>query len=496
MSRRTALAMATTITLPLAVSVAVLAGSASGARAQTLQEALGQAYTNNPTLQTARAQLRVIDENVPQALAGWRPTVTLSGSAGYQDANARAKSGPISVYQDVSRDTLTLQATASQPIYRGGRTVAQTQRAENQVMAQRARLLATEQQVLSDAVQAYINVIRYQEEVRLNLNNVQVLQRQLDATNERFRVGEITRTDVAQAESRLAAARATRADAEGQLQSARAVFRRVIGTVPVSLTAPQPLRPPVRSAVEASQAAATNNPNVVAALFDEAAARSLIDVQTGALLPQVSAQAQQFRVDNSTQPNTRGTGTAITATVSVPIYQGGAEYSTVRQARQDASRYRQIIDDQRRTSAQQAASAWETLVSNRATVESNRAAIRAAEVALDGVQREAVVGSRTTLDVLNQEQELLNNRVALVRALASNVTSSYSLAAAVGRLTARDLALPVPLYDMTAYYKAVRNRWIGLGSDSETIQSADAAPVAGTVPATATPPSTMAPVGR
>ena len=135
----------------------------------------------------------------------------------------------------------------------------------------------------------------------------------------------------------------------------------------------------------------------------------------------------------------------------------------MRAARQDASRLRQVVDDQRRTASQQATSAWETLVSNRATVDGNRAAIRAAEVALDGVQREAVVGSRTTLDVLNQEQELLNNRVALVQALASNVTSSYALAAAVGRLTAKDLALPVQIYDMTAYYKAVRDRWIGLG---------------------------------
>ena len=209
--------------------------------------------------------------------------------------------------------------------------------------------------------------------------------------------------------------------------------------------------------------AAVNNPNVVAALFDEAAGRDFIDVQMSALLPQASLQAQGYRADNSTTDGTRFTGGQFTANVTVPLYQGGSEYATVRAARQDASRLRQVVDDQRRTASQQATSAWETLVSNRATVEGNRAAIRAAEIALDGVQREAVVGSRTTLDVLNQEQELLNNRVALVQALASNVTSSYSLAAAVGRLTAKDLALPVQIYDMTAYYKAVRDRWIGLG---------------------------------
>jgi len=459
MSRRLTLALATALALPAA------------AKAQTLQEALAQTYANNPTLQTARAQLRVVDENVPQALAGWRPTVSLSGSAGYVDGTARARQNDVSYYNHVSRNTMTLAATATQPIYRGGRTVASTRRAENQVLAQRARLLATEQQVLQQAINAYVNMILYSEELRLNVNNVQVLQRQLDATNERFRVGEITRTDVAQAESRLSAARANRATAEGQLQSARAVFQQVIGMVPNRLTAPQPLKAPVRSSQEASQMAAVNNPNVVAALFDEAAGRDFIDVQMSTLLPQASLQAQGYRADNSTTDGTRFTGGQFTANVTVPLFQGGAEYASVRAARQDASRLRQVVDDQRRTASQQATSAWETLVSNRATVDGNRSAIRAAEVALDGVQREAVVGSRTTLDVLNQEQELLNNRVALVQALASNVTSSYALAAAVGRLTAKDLALPVQIYDMTSYYKAVRDRWIGLG---------DYAPVAAT----------------
>ncbi|WP_237181121.1 TolC family protein [Roseomonas haemaphysalidis] len=195
------------------------------ARGQTLQDALSAAYANNPTLQTSRAQLRVVDENVPQALAGWRPSVTLSGSAGYNQGTARSRG----IYGDTDRQIGSGTATVTQPLYNGGRTVAGTRRAENQVLAQRARLLATEQQVLSDTVQAYVAVIRDQETLRLNVNNVQVLQRQLDATNERFRVGEITRTDVAQAESRLAGARATRANAEGTLQTSRATFARAGG---------------------------------------------------------------------------------------------------------------------------------------------------------------------------------------------------------------------------------------------------------------------------
>lgn len=432
----------------------LLAGPVS---AQTLQEALTNAYTNNPTLQTARAQLRATDENVPQALAGWRPTVILQGSAGYADGTVTTRTGRA----DVERNTLSGSATLTQPLYRGGRTQAATAQAENQVLAQRARLLATEQQVLLDTATAYVNVIRDQQVVRLNQNNVTVLQRQLQATNDRFRVGEITRTDVAQAESRLAGARADLAVAQGTLQTSSAMFARLVGAPPGRLSEPQPLRVPTAANQRSVADAALNNPNVVAARFDEASARDNVDLQYGALLPQVSAQASTFRNDNASQPGTRGTGSQATLNLSVPLYQGGAEHAAVRQARQQAQQARQVVDDQRRTAIQQATGAWETYQAAQATVASTRAQIRAAEIALDGVQREAVVGSRTTLDVLNQEQELLNARVTLVRALANLVTASYSVAASVGRLTARDLQLPVQLYDDRAYYRAVRNRWFG-----------------------------------
>ncbi len=469
------------------------AGFALPAQAQTLQEALAFAYSNNPTLLTARAQLRATDENVPQALAGWRPQVTTSVSAGYVDQHNRSAglsvfnrdpftgqllpnsgqqystqgSGLLShTHQD--RDIMSSTVTATQPIYRGGRTVASIRRAENQVYGQRARLMATEQQVFGDTVNAYVGVVQNQELLRLNINNEQVLTEQLRATNERFRVGEITRTDVAQAEARLAGAKASRQQAEGNLDTARATFMRMVGIAVQRLTAPQPLRQPVRNAEEASQLAANNNPNVVAALFDESSARDNIDIQVSALLPQVSAQAQGFRSDNSSTQHLRLTGAQATLNLTVPIYQGGAEYAAVRQARQQAQQARAVVDDQRRQAMQQAASAWATLASARAQVESTRVQIRANEVALDGVQREAIVGSRTTLEVLNAEQELLNSRTSLVQALANVVSASYSVAAAVGRLNAIDLALPVQLYDARAYYAAVRDRWFGLGDYAQT----------------------------
>ncbi len=446
------------------------------AEAQTLQEALAMAYAYNPTLQAARANLRAVDENVPQALAGWRPTVQISGSGGQQTSSSVGLPTVGGFRQDTqwrSRDIYTIQGSVTQPLYRGGRTTAQTRRAENQVMAQRARLFATEQQVLQDTVTAYVQVIQLQEEVRLNTNNVQVLTRQLQATNERFRVGEITRTDVAQAESRLAGAIASRSDSEGRLQQARATFTRVVGQPPQRLVPPQPLRAVANSTQEASAVAAQNNPNVVAALFDEAAARDNIDIQFSNLLPQVSLNGSVFRQDNQTTDGLRQNGTQITANLTVPLYQGGAEYSLVRQARQQAQQARQVVEDQRRTASQQATQAFETLTSARAQVEANRSQIRAAEIALDGVQREAIVGSRTTLDVLNAEQELLNARVALVRGLAALIIASHNLAVAVGRMTARDLNLPVEIYDMEAYYRAVRNRWVGWGDVSTERVAAD-----------------------
>ena len=451
----------------LMLSPPAIHATARPAAAQTLQEALALAYSNNPTLQSARAQLRAVDENVPQALAGWRPTVQVTGSFGQSTQSVVGAALPGNNAQTRtpwrSRDTVSTQAAVTQPIYRGGRTTASTRRAENQVLAQRARLIATEQQVLQDTVNTYVAVIRDQEEVRLQINNEQVLTRQLQATNERFRVGEITRTDVAQAESRLAGSRASRADAEGRLQQSRATFARLVGQPPQRLVAPQPLRVPVASAQEAGTIASQNNPNVVASLFDEAAARDLVDVNFSTLLPQVSVTGALSRNDNSTTDGIRQNGSSVTANLTVPLYQGGAEHAQVRQARQSAQQARQVVEDQRRAATQQATQAWETLTAARAQVESVRAQIRAAEIALDGVQREAIVGSRTTLDVLNAEQELLNARVSLVRALANVITASHSVASSLGRLTARDLSLPVQIYDMEAYYREVRNRWAGWG---------------------------------
>ncbi|MDR3530028.1 MAG: TolC family outer membrane protein [Rhodopila sp.] len=431
-----------------------------------MAEALAATYSNQPALQAERAKLRATDENVPAALAGWRPTVVLAGSAGYGDGELRTYSSTLHGYLNTQNDRIigTAQATVTQNIYTGGKVAANVNRSKNQVMAERATLLAQEQTSLNNAVSAYVGVIQAQQLLALQINNEQVLAKQLQATNDRFRVGEITRTDVAQAEAALEGARATRETAEGSLQTARGTFQQVIGVRPPDdLVEPQPLNLPVRSELDASNLASANNPNVITALFNDAAAKDAVDVAFAALLPQISVQGQTFQQTNASGRSSSDNGYQVTAQLSVPLYQGGSEYAAVRQARQAQQQTNRLIDDAKRTAVQNAVQAWDTLVAAKASADSTRAQIRANQIALEGVEREAIVGSRTTLDVLNATQLLLQSRTTLVQNLAQVITASYAVAVAIGRLTARDLHLPVPLYDETAYYQAVKDRWAGLG---------------------------------
>jgi outer membrane protein len=435
-----------------------------------LAEALAATYANQPALQAERARLRATDENVPTALAGWRPTVVMAGTLGYGDGQARQYLAGQNESVRTQRQIATAQATATQPIYTGGRVTANVNRAKNQVMAERATLIAQEQTSFNNAVNAYVTVIQNQQLLALQINNEQVLAKQLQATNDRFRVGEITRTDVAQAEAALEGARATRETAEGNLQTARGTFQQYVGVMPpADLVEPQPLLLPVKSEQEAASLATSNNPTVITALFNDSAAKDAVDAAFGALLPQVSLQGQSFQQNNASGRSTYGNGYQVTAQVSVPLYQGGSEYAAVRQARQAQQQTNRLVDDAKRTAVQNAVQAWDTLVAAKAAADSTRAQIRANQIALEGTEREAIVGSRTTLDVLNATQLLLTSRTTLVQNLAQVITASYAVAVAIGRLTARDLHLAVPLYDDTAYYQAVKDRWVGL-SDYATSQ--------------------------
>ena len=433
------------------------------AHAQTLEEALKAAYLNNPTLLSQRARLRATDEKVPQALSNWRPSVEITGNAGLSGITTKGGgTGGSTSLGGQHVEPRSLGVTLTQPIFRGGRTIAATTGAENTVRAERARLSKTEQDVLLSAASAFLDVYRDEAVVKLNVNNEQVLKRQLEATQDRFDVGEITRTDVHQAQARLARAIANRIRAEGDLEVSRATYQKVVGA-PSSrnLKAPDlPTKLPDNQEA-ALKIAAINNPDVVSAEFDKQAQLDTVDEVRGELLPTISLSTGVSRELESSIENRRVDTAEVKLNLTVPLYQQGAVYSRLREAKQTAAEKLHAIDRERRDSIESATRAWEQLASASAQVKAFQSQIDANVVALEGVEREAQVGSRTVLDVLDAEQELLDSRVAHVRAARDELVAYYQLQAAMGRLTARDFKLPVDLYDPMDHYHEVRDKWFG-----------------------------------
>lgn len=446
----------------LAALAAVCA--AISTQAQTLTDALAEAYNTNPQLLAQRALLRQTDEQVPQALSFWRPTVNFTGQAGIS-ANS-IQTLPVPGVSDRRHEQLRpdlVQFQGIQPIYRGGRTVAQTRQAINTVQSTRAQTLAVETTVFQAVAMAYLDVVRDQALVEVDRNNVEVLRKQLEATQDRFRVGEVTRTDVAQAESSLAQAQGTLISQQGTLEISRAEYIRAVGHEPGRLIMPRE-RPVLPATLEeAISLAAHNNFNVISATFAELAARDNIDVVRGQLLPQVSVVGTLSRsLDQSTGFKGTLVNTAqVTAQLTMPLYEGGAIYSQTRQAEQTVGQRRSQVDDARRASVQTANQFWATLQAGRASIASFAAAVRAAQIALAGVQQQALVGTSTTLDVLIQNQQLLTTQSQLVTAQHDAALAEFNLAAAVGRLIAPELKLPVKLFDMEQHYRQVKDEWIG-----------------------------------
>lgn len=437
--------------------------AAAPAQAQTLGEALASAYETNPTLLAARAELRAVNEGVPQALAGWRPTIVLEGGIGGQttrsDNGGLTGSADPSWEESVPRD---VQLSVSQPIYRGGRTEAAVESAVALVDAQRALLQDTEQTVLLAVVQAYIDVWRDQAVLELTRNNEERLRRQRAAALDRFNVGEITRTDVAQAESRLAGATAERIAAEGLLEISKAIFRQVTGLEPTSITQAPPLVGLPPTLAQVIQAALADEPIVVASRYLENAALADVRERLGRLLPEVSIVGVLAYAEDQTFRDTSTTSAEILAQVSVPIYQAGTPNSQVREAKQIASQRRLETSEALRAAERVAVDSWQALVTARAQIASFQAQVQAAQIALDGVVQENTVGARTVLDILDAEQEVLDAQVSLVRAQRDEVVASYRVADAMGRMTAAVLNLPVTIYDPKVDYDAVADAWFTL----------------------------------
>ena len=446
------------------VAFAVVAAFFVRAEAETLTDALSQAYSSNPTLLSARAALRATDETVPQAKSGWRPTVELNGSAGLAQ---RKSTGPTALNreQDLTPRTYGLEVT--QPLYRGGRTVSATEEAEATVLSTRARLLSTEQTVLLRAVTAYIDVLRDAARVQLTRNNEAVLQRQLEATNDRFEVGEVTRTDVAQAQARRAGAQAARVAAEGDLAQSRATYQEVIGSSAGTLEAAPPLPDLPQSQEDAISLGLDQNPDVISARYNEQAAEHAVRTAFGLLLPTVNLVGALDRSDETSARNTDSRNASLTAQLNVPLYQSGSVHSQVREAKERRSQARVDVEVAERDVTEQVTQAWEVLVSSRSQIAARQEEVRANQIALEGVRQEAEVGSRTTLDVLDAEQELLDSQVALVVAERDEYVAGFQLLAAIGGLTAQRLDLPVTLYDPAVHLDRVRNKWWGLTPPSE-----------------------------
>ena len=306
-------------------AVFLLGGFAApgSAGAETLQEALVSAYNGNPTLMAQRAKLRAADEGVPQALANWRPSVKLSGDYGKSQAETNKSSvSQAGTFTSTPKDA---GVTVTQALYRGGRTTAQTRQAEAEVEATRAQLTSTEQTVLLNVITAYMDVVQFRAVVELSRNNEQVLQRQLDATNDRFRVGEVTRTDVAQAESRLSAAHADRRQAEGNLAASTATYIKVVGHPPDTLFVPGPTEKVPVSVDAARGAAEHNNPDIINAQYSYVAAKEGIDLIAGELLPTVTLTGNAAKNYNYQGEGPTERVLQATVNLTVPIYQQGQE---------------------------------------------------------------------------------------------------------------------------------------------------------------------------
>lgn len=440
----------------MAFGAAVLALGAQAAHAETLSEALVKTYSTNPTLQSARATVRATDEDMAQALSGYRPSLSAVGTAASKSQETSVNPGNTT---DTTPRTLTLNL--SQSLYAGGQTSAAVSAADNSINAERARLKTSEQGVLLSAATVYSDVLRDQAVLKLNVKNEQVLGRHLEATRDRFDVGEITRTDVHQAEARLAGATANRIQSEGTLEASRATYANVVGEAPGALERPALTLPLPISQDEALGMAQDENPAIIAASFDEKAALDSVDGTKGQLLPSVDLTGSANRSLDTASANYWSNSMEAKVTLTVPLYQSGSVYSQVRQARQVAAASRLNAEQARRDVIAQVRQAWQNLEVTRARIDSIETQVRAAETALEGVQREASVGSRTVLDVLDSEQELLDARVNLVSSQRDETVAALTLLSSVGRLTATDLNLTVDLYDTGRHYRDVRNRWFG-----------------------------------
>jgi outer membrane protein len=446
-----------------------LVALSGGASAQTLQSAIVQAYQSNPQINAQRANLRAVDEGVPQALSGYRPRISATATYGnlYSDTLSKSTSTARGAAPTVTNrfDVVPrgVGATITQTLYNGHQTANRTRQAESAVFAARETLRVVEQTVLLDAVTAYMNLLRDSAILDLQKRNVEVIQEQLRQTRDRFNVGEVTRTDVAQSESRVAASQSQMLAAQSNYTTSRAAFRRVIGTEAGKLSPGAPVdRLSPRSLDLCVAQGQSENPSVNAAEHGVDVAQLQVKVSEGALYPTLTVTGAVNKQWDSSGSTLEQFTASVIGQLTVPVYQGGGEYATIRQTKETLGQRRLELAVNRDQARATVVQTWGQLQAAKAQIEATQAQVKAAEIALNGVREEARVGQRTTLDVLNAQQELVNARVALVTAQRDRVVASYALLAAVGKLSIQALGLRVPAYDPMVHYQQVRDSWVGV----------------------------------
>jgi outer membrane protein len=455
----------------IAACLALVAVVPHQAFAETMEAALAKAYENNPQLNAQRAIVRQSDEGVAQALSGYRPTISANASVGREYTNTKQLIPPTppilptgAAFTAIGPSTpRSYGVTGSQTLFNGEQTANRVREAESQVSASRETLRVMEQSVLLAAATIYMDVSRDAANLEVQQNNFRVLQRMLQDTNQRFAAGQITSTDVAQAEAQLAAGEASLHAAESTLMTTRANYRRIIGNDPANLapaSAVERFAPPTLPAAVAM--GTSQNPSVTAAVYGVDVAQLQVKISEGALWPTLSLQGSVERQFDSTITTPKLFTNEVALNLSVPLYQGGAEYSAIRLNKEVAGQERLNVDQIRDQTQANVVQAWGQLLASKAQVAAAERQGDASERALTGVRNEAAAGQRTTLDVLNAQQALVNARVSLITAQHDRVVASYTLLSAVGRLSAQVLGLPVSIYDPAVHYHQVRDSWFGL----------------------------------
>jgi outer membrane protein len=433
------------------------------ARAETLVDVLAAAYQNNPGLQGDRAKLRATDEQVSQALSEWRPDVTAIAEGG-KSRQIVDGNGILSKTGNLTPRDVGINVT--QPIFRGFRTLADVRAAKATVKAQRAVLEDAEQKLLLDTAKAYLDVVQAQSVLEIDRNQEIVLRKELDETKDRLRIGELKKTDVSQAQSRLAAAMVSRLQAEGDLANESTTFARLVGRLPGKLEQPELTFELPKTQDETVTLAAHNNPEVIAAEYGVSAAHADITATEGSLLPTISLiGSATHSVEQSPLSPERADSATILARLSIPLYRTGSDYSKTRAAEQTESQKRLEFDDTRNKSREAAANAWQSLMTARAAKAGRQDVVTATSDALDGVKMESKFGTRTTLDVLNAEQELLDARINFARAEHDETLATFQLKNSIGQLTAEAMHLPVEIYDPVRNYNVVRSQWAGFSGE-------------------------------